>query len=67
VVNQAAPKNGMHPTANSAALIEDLRGFSVVCAAGIRPSPEPAWLNGKLSIKRIVLNRAARLASGFLR
>jgi len=26
--------NGMHPTANSAALIENLNGFGVECAAG---------------------------------
>ncbi len=26
--------NGMHPTANSAALIENLDGFKVECAAG---------------------------------
>ncbi len=29
-----APNNGMHPTAKSGALIENLRGFEVECAAG---------------------------------
>ena len=30
----AHPNNGMHLTANRAALIEELRGFEVGCAAG---------------------------------
>jgi len=33
-VNQATPNNGMHPTANSVLLIENLNGFEVECAAG---------------------------------
>ncbi len=34
VCESAPPNNGMHPTANSAALIVNLRGFEVECAAG---------------------------------
>jgi hypothetical protein len=34
VTGDAAPNNGMQPTANSAALIESSGGFEVLCAAG---------------------------------
>ena len=33
-LTDAASNNGMHPTANSAALIENSCGFEVGCAAG---------------------------------
>ncbi|HEX7174149.1 MAG TPA: hypothetical protein VF240_02530, partial [Pyrinomonadaceae bacterium] len=33
-LNHAASTNGRHPTANSAALIENLGGVGVECAAG---------------------------------
>jgi catechol 2,3-dioxygenase-like lactoylglutathione lyase family enzyme len=45
---QAAPSNGMHPTANSAALIVSLDGFEVECAAG----DAGRWTDGRDVMKR---------------
>ncbi len=40
--------NGMHPTANSGALIVNLNGFEVVCAAG-DAGRSAAWVENDYS------------------